>query len=150
MSKERAKQHFYALYLEKTGNEWPPGDSGSFQKHPGKFYPLEIDYGQEEEEVAKLSAGDPSSSSSSLAPEVQSLVRLIFDVESMKKTMMEFEVGGQIHSTAVGSWSSNIPLVVGAWSSNIPLVVGAWSSNIPIVVGAWSSNIPVKIEGWSD
>ncbi len=31
-------------------------------------------------------------SKSSLAPEVQNLIRMIFDVESMKKAMLEFEV----------------------------------------------------------
>ena len=32
-------------------------------------------------------------SQSKLHPAIQDLVRLIFDVESMKKAMMEFEVG---------------------------------------------------------
>ena len=45
---------------------------------------------QEDSEVKKLdlSAG----SNSKLAPEVQSLIKMIFDVESMKKAMLEFEV----------------------------------------------------------
>ena len=44
---------------------------------------------QEDSEVKKLdlSAG----SNSKLAPEVQSLIKMIFDVESMKKAMLEFE-----------------------------------------------------------
>ena len=46
----------------------------------------EIDYGQEEEGVALgMSAG----SCSKLAFQIQDLVRMIFDVESMKKAMKE-------------------------------------------------------------
>ena len=44
---------------------------------------------QDDEEVGKI---DISSSTSKLAKSVQDLVRLIFDVESMKKAMLEFEV----------------------------------------------------------
>ena len=74
------------MYQDKTGNEWGSPD---FVKRPGKFYPLEIDYGQEEEGVA---LGVSAGSCSKLAPEIQDLVRMIFDVESMKKAMKEFEV----------------------------------------------------------
>jgi poly [ADP-ribose] polymerase len=44
---------------------------------------------QDDEEIGKI---DISSSTSKLAKSVQDLVRLIFDVESMKKAMLEFEV----------------------------------------------------------
>lgn len=59
-------------------------------KRPGKFYPLEIDYGQEESSVAKLGPG--AGVCSKLPTQIQDLVRMIFDVESMKKAMLEFEV----------------------------------------------------------
>ena len=85
-----AKNSFMTLYREKTGNEWGDGD---FQKRPGKFYPLEIDYGQEDDNVANLSTL-AAGSSSKLAPQIQDLIRIIFDVESMKKAMLEFEVSG--------------------------------------------------------
>lgn len=79
--------------MEKTGNSWEErGDS--FVKQPNKFYPLEIDYssgGQTEEEEKAVSLQGVASDSS-LHPAVQDLVRLFFDVESMKKAMMEFEV----------------------------------------------------------
>lgn len=84
-----AKNSFITLYGDKTGNSW--GDS-DFQKRPGKFYPLEIDYGQEGTEVGQL--GTAAGSTSKLAPQIQDLIRTIFDVESMKKTMLEFEVRG--------------------------------------------------------
>ena len=35
---------FEELYESKTGNIW--GNIKNFVKHPNKFYPLEIDYGQ--------------------------------------------------------------------------------------------------------
>jgi len=35
--------NFCSVYEEKTGNSWA---SRNFTKHPNKFYPLEIDYGQ--------------------------------------------------------------------------------------------------------
>ena len=58
-------------------------------KHPNKFYPLEIDYGQDEEELkTTIAAG----SKSLLSAPIQELIKMIFDVESMKKTLVEFEV----------------------------------------------------------
>lgn len=48
--KSSAIDEFIALYEEKTGNLWK--DRKNFKKKPGKFYPLDIDYG----EVFELSA----------------------------------------------------------------------------------------------
>ncbi|KAH9512499.1 Poly [ADP-ribose] polymerase 1, partial [Bulinus truncatus] len=78
---------FKELYIDKTGNEWETRKT--FQKMPNKFYPLEIDYGQEEDNIKKL---DLSSSTSTLPKSVQSLICMIFDVDSMKKAMLEFEI----------------------------------------------------------
>ncbi|XP_018423552.1 PREDICTED: poly [ADP-ribose] polymerase 1 [Nanorana parkeri] len=86
-SKEEAIDHFLNLYQEKTGNAW---HSTNFTKYPNKFYPLEIDYGQEEDVVKKLSAG--AGTKSKLAKPIQELIKMIFDVESMKKAMVEFEI----------------------------------------------------------
>ncbi|XP_065898038.1 poly [ADP-ribose] polymerase 1-like isoform X3 [Dysidea avara] len=88
-SAKKAIAQFESLYAEKTGNVWgTPSDE--FVKHPTKFYPLEIDYGQDEEDFAQLmvSAG----SNSKLDPAIQSLVKMIFDVDSMKQTLLEFEI----------------------------------------------------------
>jgi len=76
------------LYKDKTGNVW--GEKG--RKVPRKFYPLEIDYSQDEDGTGKMSVGEGSTSK--LPGAVQQLVRMLFDVESMKKAMLEFEVGG--------------------------------------------------------
>ncbi|XP_051881055.1 poly [ADP-ribose] polymerase 1 isoform X2 [Pristis pectinata] len=86
-SKEHAVDHFLGLYEEKTGNAW---QSKNFTKYPNKFYPLEIDYGQDEEAVKKLTAS--SGTKSKLDKAVQELIRTIFDVESMKKALVEFEI----------------------------------------------------------
>ena len=77
---------FERLYLEKTGNYF----GRPFVKHPGKFYPLELDYGQDDDEITE--ATEKAGQKSKLHPKVQELIKMIFDVQSMKKTMMEFEV----------------------------------------------------------
>ncbi|EMP24541.1 Poly [ADP-ribose] polymerase 1, partial [Chelonia mydas] len=85
-SKDDAIEHFLNLYEEKTGNSW---HSKNFTKYPKKFYPLEIDYGQDEEAVRKLTVS--AGTKSKLPKPVQDLIKMIFDVESMKKAMVEFE-----------------------------------------------------------
>lgn len=78
---------FKRLYEEKTGNVWEQREN--FVKHPNKFYPLEIDYGQDEEDIQiHLKPG----SRSKLPKSVQELICMIFDVEKMKKAMVEFEI----------------------------------------------------------
>ncbi|XP_048363626.1 poly [ADP-ribose] polymerase 1 [Sphaerodactylus townsendi] len=86
-SKEEAIEHFLNLYEDKTGNSW---HSTNFTKYPKKFYPLEIDYGQDEEAVKKLTVS--AGTKSKLPKPVQDLIKMIFDVESMKKAMVEFEI----------------------------------------------------------
>ncbi|KAF6073568.1 poly(ADP-ribose) polymerase 1 [Phyllostomus discolor] len=86
-SKEDAIEHFTKLYEEKTGNAW---HSENFTKYPKKFYPLEIDYGQDEEAVKKLTVNPGTKSK--LPKPVQNLIKMIFDVESMKKAMVEYEI----------------------------------------------------------
>ncbi|XP_061668275.1 poly [ADP-ribose] polymerase 1 [Syngnathoides biaculeatus] len=85
--KNSALSNFMSVYKEKTGNEWGTTD---FTKYPNKFYPLEIDYGQDEEAVKRLTS--TAGTKSKLAKPVQDLIKLIFDVESMKKAMVEFEI----------------------------------------------------------
>uniref|UniRef100_A0A672QQY9 Poly [ADP-ribose] polymerase n=1 Tax=Sinocyclocheilus grahami TaxID=75366 RepID=A0A672QQY9_SINGR len=85
--KNSAMDNFCSVYEEKTGNAWA---SSNFTKYPNKFYPLEIDYGQDEEAVKKLTAS--AGTKSKLDKPIQDLIRLIFDVESMKKAMVEFEI----------------------------------------------------------
>jgi poly [ADP-ribose] polymerase len=92
-SKAAAKAGFTTLFLEKTGNNWEHRSHG-FVKQPNKFYPLEIDYsntGEGEGEDSAVSLKGVGSQSL-LHPAIQDLVRLFFDVENMKKAMMEFEI----------------------------------------------------------
>ena len=44
---------------------------------------------------------------SKLAPEVQDLVKMMFDVEQMKKTMVEFEVNKQSKTKLIQSKNNN-------------------------------------------
>ncbi|XP_035211532.1 poly [ADP-ribose] polymerase 1-like [Stegodyphus dumicola] len=77
---------FKALYFEKTNNEWQ--NRKNFVKQPGGLYPLDIDYGQECSELQELKPG----ANSKLPKPIQELICLIFDIEEMKKAMLEFEI----------------------------------------------------------
>jgi hypothetical protein len=65
-----------------------------FQKVAGKFYPLDLDLsgGDDASKIMKL---EVSKSNSKLAKPIQELVSLIFDIEVMKKAMVEFEVSSR-------------------------------------------------------
>ncbi|KAJ6648922.1 Poly [ADP-ribose] polymerase, partial [Pseudolycoriella hygida] len=78
---------FKQLYKKQTGNAF---NSKKFVKKPGKFYPVEVDYGDNEcmKKVAELNSNIPS-----ILPEsVQQLTKLIFDVNEMTKVMLEFNL----------------------------------------------------------
>uniref|UniRef100_A0A8B9LEZ0 Poly [ADP-ribose] polymerase n=1 Tax=Astyanax mexicanus TaxID=7994 RepID=A0A8B9LEZ0_ASTMX len=119
--KNSAMDNFRSVYEEKTGNSWT---SSSFTKYPNKFYPLEIDYGQDEEAVKKLTAS--SGTKSQLAKPIQELIRMIFDVESMKKAMVEFEIDlqkmplGKLSKRQIQSAYSLLSEVQQAVSDNAP------------------------------
>ncbi|XP_069975958.1 poly [ADP-ribose] polymerase 1-like [Penaeus vannamei] len=81
-----ALAQFEGLYEEKTGNRF---SAKEFNKVPGCWYPLDIDYGQDEEIVKKPTTGG---SKSKLPKQVQELVALIFDVDTMKNALVEFEI----------------------------------------------------------
>nr|XP_053644979.1 poly [ADP-ribose] polymerase 1-like [Cherax quadricarinatus] len=80
-----AISQFQGLYEEKTGNQFTASE---FKKKPSFWYPLDIDYGQDEIEPKLQVAG----SKSKLPKSIQELVALIFDVGTMKKSMLEFEI----------------------------------------------------------
>lgn len=77
-------EQFEELYLEKSGNTW--ANRKHFVKVPGLMYPIDIDHG--DEEVVSLD----SDIKSNLKEPIQDLMRLIFDVNEMKKVMLEFEL----------------------------------------------------------
>ncbi|KRT82026.1 hypothetical protein AMK59_5757, partial [Oryctes borbonicus] len=82
-----AKSQFWSLYEEKTGNKWEYRDN--FQKVPGRMFPIDIDYGDEDEDSnLEINSELPSK----LAQPIQNLMKIIFDVKSMKQVMKEFEL----------------------------------------------------------
>ncbi|RZB77497.1 poly-(ADP-ribose) polymerase [Asbolus verrucosus] len=81
-----ARTSFMQNYEEKTGNSWD--DRHVFQKVPGLFYPIDIDYGDDNQAQSM----DIVESSSKLPLPVQDLIKIIFDVNAMKKVMLEFEL----------------------------------------------------------
>lgn len=85
---EEAIGEFELQYLDKTGNKWK--NRKNFVKQPGLYCPVEIDHGQDIDELkaAKLKPG----SNSTLAKAIQDLICLIFDIEAMKNAMIEFEL----------------------------------------------------------
>ncbi|KAL0435635.1 UNVERIFIED_CONTAM: Poly [ADP-ribose] polymerase 1 [Sesamum radiatum] len=89
MSKSDAIHEFKRLFLEKTGNLWESWeDKKDFHKQPGRFYPLDIDYGVKDLSKKK----QLNFSSSQLAPQLVELMKMLFNVETYRAAMMEFEI----------------------------------------------------------
>lgn len=89
MSKTDAIKEFKRLFLEKTGNPWEAWEcKTNFRKQPGRFYPLDIDYGVKQAPKQK----DISEMKSSLAPQLLELMKMLFNVETYRAAMMEFEI----------------------------------------------------------
>lgn len=82
---DRAKEEFEDQYLDKTGNYW--GMRNMFQKMPNMYYELELDFG---DDGSKMSM--ESDIPSKLAAPVQNLIKMIFDINAMKKVMLEYEL----------------------------------------------------------
>lgn len=78
-------EKFEQLYEEKSGNNWH--NRKHFVKVPHKLYPIDIDQGDVEDN--KLLDSDIKSN---LEKPIQDLMRLIFNVENMRKVMLEFEI----------------------------------------------------------
>eukprot|EP01125_Pyxidicula_operculata_P012134 TRINITY_DN3984_c0_g1_i1.p1 TRINITY_DN3984_c0_g1~~TRINITY_DN3984_c0_g1_i1.p1 ORF type:complete len:919 (+),score=265.76 TRINITY_DN3984_c0_g1_i1:39-2795(+) len=91
---EDAIDNFMDVYFEKTGNEWE--DRDKFEKKPGKFFPIEIDYSNQgdddEDDALKKAAKFQTDDKSKLDKRVQSLVSLIFDLKVMEESLKEMEI----------------------------------------------------------
>lgn len=85
-SRSHAIQVFNDLYTEKTANAF---NAEVFTKKLGKFYPIDVDYGNDD---GALKEAMDSSAPSKLPARLQALIALIFDVNEMKKTMVEFDL----------------------------------------------------------
>jgi hypothetical protein len=86
---------FKRLFLEKTKNAW--ADRRAFVKQPGGFQWVEMDYGGSADGDA---GGTPAAGASgdadvacTLPAPVQELVRLIFDVNSIKQVCVPTWIG---------------------------------------------------------
>ncbi|KAK1412609.1 hypothetical protein QVD17_33994 [Tagetes erecta] len=89
MSKADAIKEFKRLFLEKTGNPWEAWEQKKLQKQPGRFYPLEIDYGVSKDQIQKNKI---KNAKSQLAPPLAELMKMLFNVETYRAAMMEFEI----------------------------------------------------------
>ncbi|CAH9132809.1 unnamed protein product [Cuscuta epithymum] len=90
MSKSDAILDFKRLFLEKTGNTWEAWERKvDFHKKPGRFYPLDIDYGVDKS-ASKQKNIDYTNSK--LAPQLIELLKLLFNVETYRDAMMEFQI----------------------------------------------------------
>ncbi|GFP96805.1 poly [ADP-ribose] polymerase 1 [Phtheirospermum japonicum] len=88
-SKSGAIHEFKRLFLEKTGNSWEAWeDKNDFHKQPGRFYPLDIDYGVKDLSTKK----QLNFTSTQLAPQLVELMKMLFNVETYRAAMMEFEI----------------------------------------------------------
>lgn len=83
---QEALDTFEKIFEDKTGNYFGQKD---FVKHPELYYKMDIDYG-EDEEVKKMAKNNDIESK--LPNRVQDLIRLLFDVDMMKRVMLEFDL----------------------------------------------------------
>ncbi|KAH1078104.1 hypothetical protein GLYMA_19G162800v4 [Glycine max] len=88
MSKSDAVCEFKRLFYEKTGNPWDAWEQKTIQKQPGRFFPLDIDYGVNKQ-VSKKEKNDVDSK---LPPPLIELMKMLFNVETYRAAMMEFEI----------------------------------------------------------
>lgn len=88
----KAKEIFQKKFLDKTKNNWE--DREKFEKVPGKYDMLEMDYTtntQSEEESKGDSLKSPLKPESQLDLRVQELIELICNVQAMEETMVEMK-----------------------------------------------------------
>lgn len=81
-SAEKACAMFKKTYEKQTGNEWNSGDT--FKKQVGKFYPIDVNYSDDIEANTSVA--------SLLSPQVEELMKLLFNIKNMKTAMKEFKL----------------------------------------------------------
>lgn len=143
-----AVKKFCSLYAEKTGNHFGQDD---FKKQPGLFYPIDVKFDEVADET-DVQAPVEEIPSKLTAP-VQDLIRLMFDVDRMKKVMLEFDLDtvkmplGKISGTqvmramAVLSEMSNLiktngsrAKFIGASNHFYSLIPHDFGTNVPPVI----------------
>ncbi|KAK7396422.1 hypothetical protein VNO78_17421 [Psophocarpus tetragonolobus] len=88
MAKSDAIREFKRLFYEKTGNPWEAWEQKTIQKQPGRFFPLDIDYGVNKQ----ISKKKKTDTESKLPPPLIELMKMLFNVETYRAAMMEFEI----------------------------------------------------------
>jgi hypothetical protein len=88
-NRSEAMDRFCELYFEKTGNAF---DAAVFEKKPRMFYPMELTAPSDEQLAAVESGRVVPGSKTQLPKETQSLLKMIFDVEAMRRAMLEMEI----------------------------------------------------------
>lgn len=99
-SAAQACAKFEHHFQEQTGSAFNGG--ASFTRIPGKFYPIEVDY-EDDKNVRKIN--DKSSIPSNLPEQTQNLVKMLFDVNLMKQTMIDFKL--DLEKMPLGRLSKN-------------------------------------------
>lgn len=83
-NKEKATANFEHYFHQHTGNRF----GEEFVKQPGKYCPIDIEYATSNEE----NYFQECTVESKLPDQIKDLVRLLFDVNEMKKQLMAFEL----------------------------------------------------------
>ncbi|XP_075425060.1 poly [ADP-ribose] polymerase 2 isoform X2 [Ascaphus truei] len=90
---QKAKDLFQKKFFDKTKNAW--SEHGDFEKVPGKYDMLKLDYNsttQEEEETeAEKKTPDLPKPESQLDTRVQELIQLICNLQAMEETVLEMK-----------------------------------------------------------
>ncbi|CAO1440028.1 unnamed protein product [Diamesa serratosioi] len=81
---QTAVHYFEDLYEKKTQNSWSLNGTTLFQKKPGCYVPIEIQTIESKEPLEDLCIP------SKLPAQLQELIKMMFDVNSMKRTMKDF------------------------------------------------------------
>ncbi|KAJ3185854.1 Poly [ADP-ribose] polymerase 1 [Gaertneriomyces sp. JEL0708] len=98
--KDEMKELFCHHYEEKSGNIF--GEKP--MKMPGKMFPLEVEFA-DDEDLDTNSAVTPGSKTT-LPEQIQRLLKLIFDVHTMKQTLKEMEI--DLSKLPLGKISNNM------------------------------------------
>ncbi|XP_074091074.1 poly [ADP-ribose] polymerase 2 isoform X1 [Macrotis lagotis] len=90
----KAKEIFQKKFFDKTKNSWE--DRGSFEKVPGKYDMLQMDYttntqGEEESKEGTVAPISPPKVESQLELPVQELIELICNIQTMEEMMVEMK-----------------------------------------------------------
>lgn len=80
---------FKKKFFEMTKNRWESFIYGDFQKQPGKYFPVDIDTEEEEDQVVNISK---FKGGSSLDTRIQDLIKLMFNQEMISSQMSEMNI----------------------------------------------------------